>query len=55
MVSISKIGLLLSLLLTTLFPFQLKGSKGRVIASEVEDSLFSPFKVDVVIYNSMTL
>jgi len=53
MVSISKLGLLLSLFLTTLYHFQLKGCEGGVVASKVEDSLFPPSKVNVVIYNSM--
>jgi len=53
MVSISKLGLLLFLFLMTLFPFQLKACEGRVVASEVEDMLFSPSKVDVIIINFM--
>jgi len=51
MVSISKLGLLLSLLLATLFPFQLEGNEGRVVASKVKDFFIPPSKVDVVIYN----
>jgi len=53
MVSISKLGLLFSLLLTTLFPFQLRGSGSGFVASEAEDSLFPPSKVDVIIINYM--
>jgi len=53
MVSIFKLGLLLSLLLTILYPFQLKGSESGVVASEVEDSFFPPSKVDVIIINFM--
>jgi len=53
MVSISKLGLLLSLLLTTLYHFQLKGTESGVMASEVEDSFLPPSKVDVIIINFM--
>ncbi|KOM25385.1 hypothetical protein LR48_Vigan102s004300 [Vigna angularis] len=49
MVSISKIALLLSLLLTTLFSLQLKGSEDEVVPSEVDNWL--SFKVYVAISN----
>ncbi|WVZ15008.1 hypothetical protein V8G54_012574 [Vigna mungo] len=48
MVSISKI--LLSLLLTTVFSLQLKGSEDEVVPSEVEEGLL-PRKVHVAISN----
>jgi len=47
--------LLLSLLLTTLFPQQLKGSKDKVVSSEVEDGFFPPSKVYVEIANFISL
>ncbi|BAU00920.1 hypothetical protein LR48_Vigan102s004400 [Vigna angularis] len=50
MVSISKIALLLSLLLTILFSLQLKGSEDEVAPSEVEKGLI-PNKVNVAISN----
>ncbi|KAG2383873.1 uncharacterized protein HKW66_Vig0256950 [Vigna angularis] len=47
MISISKIGLILSLILRILSPFPLKGSEGGV----VEGYTFPPDKVDILIYN----
>jgi len=53
MVSTSKLGLLLYLLLLTLYHFQFKGSESGVVASKVEDSFFPPSKIHVTIINFM--
>jgi len=50
MVSISKIVFLLSLLLTTLFSLQLKGSEAEIVPFEVEKGLI-PHKVSITITN----